>query len=38
MLTHRVVERQMDEAIRQIEALESVHGAVVRIRMETLSG
>jgi homoserine dehydrogenase len=38
MLTHRVVERQMDEAIRQIEALESVQGAVVRIRMETLSG
>ncbi|MCG6895995.1 MAG: homoserine dehydrogenase [Thiocapsa sp.] len=38
MLTHRVIERQMNEAIARIEALESVQGAVTRIRMETLSG
>lgn len=38
MLTHRVVERQMNEAIARIEALDSVPGEVTRIRMETLSG
>jgi homoserine dehydrogenase len=38
MLTHRVVEAQMDRAIRAIEALDSVGGAVVRIRMEHLDG
>ncbi len=37
MLTHRVLEGRMDRAIEQIEALESVHGSVVRIRMEHLS-
>ncbi|NEV60911.1 homoserine dehydrogenase [Thiorhodococcus minor] len=38
MLTHRVVEGQMNQAIAQIEALDSVTEPVVRIRMETLSG
>lgn len=38
MLTHRVIEGQMNTAIARIEALDSVQGAVVRIRMESLSG
>ncbi|AFL72096.1 homoserine dehydrogenase [Thiocystis violascens] len=38
MLTHRVIEGRMNEAIARIEALESVQGAVMRIRMESLSG
>ncbi|MBK1720656.1 homoserine dehydrogenase [Thiocystis violacea] len=38
MLTHRVVEGHMNQAIAQIEALDSVIEPVVRIRMETLSG
>ena len=37
MLTHRVLEGKMNRAIEQIEALESVHGSVVRIRMEHLA-
>ncbi len=37
MLTHRVVERQMNMAIKQIEALSSVAGQVVRIRVEHLA-
>ncbi|MBI1195820.1 MAG: homoserine dehydrogenase [Gammaproteobacteria bacterium] len=37
MLTHRVREAQMDEAIRRIEALESIRGHVTRIRIETLN-
>ncbi len=37
MLTHRVRERQMNEAIARIEALEPVHGRVTRIRLEYLS-
>lgn len=36
MLTHRIYEKQMNAAIAQIEALESIHGEVVRIRLETL--
>ena len=36
MLTHRVLEQKMNEAIRQIEALAVISGAVTRIRMETL--
>ena len=36
MLTHRVKEGRMNEAIEQIEALESVAGKVVRIRVEHL--
>ena len=38
MLTHRVLERQMNEAIARIEALDSVKGEVVRVRMENLAG
>ncbi len=38
MLTHRVIEGRMNEAIARIEALESVQGPVMRIRMESLSG
>ena len=37
MLTHRVIEKQMNEAIREIESLDSVVGAVMRIRVEQLS-
>ncbi len=38
MLTHRVLEGRMNQAIARIEALESVAGRVVRIRMEMLAG
>ena len=38
MLTHRVEERCMNQAIAEIEALECVSGAVMRIRLEPLSG
>ena len=37
MLTHKVVEGQMNQAISAIEALDAINGAVVRIRMEQLS-
>ena len=36
MLTHRTVERNANVAIRMIEALPVVNGAVTRIRMESL--
>ena len=36
MLTHRVLERAMNGAIRRIEALDSIAGGVKRIRMETM--
>ena len=36
MLTHRVLEKSMNQAIGQIEKLKSIHGAVTRIRMESL--
>ena len=36
MLTQRVQERNMNEAIRQIEALDTIAGEVRRIRVETL--
>ncbi|EGV52381.1 homoserine dehydrogenase [Candidatus Endoriftia persephone] len=36
MLSHRVVEGQMNQAIAQIEALDSVSGQVMRIRVEQL--
>ncbi len=36
MLTHRVVERRMNQAIERIEALPTVEGRVTRIRMEPL--
>jgi len=38
MLTHEVLERQMNQAIDRIEALVSVTGPVMRIRMEQLEG
>ena len=37
MLTHRVIEKQMNEAINEIESLDSVVGEVMRIRVEQLS-
>ena len=37
MLTHRVEERSMNEAIAAIESLPVIHGEVTRIRMETLN-
>ncbi len=36
MLTHRVSEAKMNEAIMQIEALDSITAAVTRIRLEAL--
>jgi len=36
MLTHRVLEGQMDQAIGVIEALGSISGGIMRIRLETL--
>jgi len=38
MLTRRVREGRMNDALAQIEALETVQGSVVRIRLETLAG
>jgi homoserine dehydrogenase len=38
MLSHRVREGRMNEAIARIEALDAVKGQVVRIRMEHLAG
>ena len=38
MLSHRVVEGQMNRAIERIEALDSVSSRVVRIRLEQLGG
>jgi len=37
LLTHVVQERQMNAAIGQIEALESIHGDIMRIRLEHLN-
>jgi len=37
MLTHRVREGQMNEAIDRIEALDSISGPIIRIRVEHLS-
>ncbi len=36
MLTHKVFERQMNQAIQKIEALSSTNGEITRIRMEQL--
>jgi homoserine dehydrogenase len=36
MLTHRILEWQMNSAIAQIEALDSIVGKVIRIRLEHL--
>ncbi len=38
MLTHSVLEKQMNAAIQKIEALDSINGEVTRIRMEQLDG
>jgi homoserine dehydrogenase len=38
MLSHRVREGLMDQAIGRIEALDAVKGEVVRIRVEHLAG
>ncbi len=38
MLTHQVVEGEMNSAIEKIEALDSIVGRVTRIRMEHLEG
>lgn len=37
LLTHRVVEQKIDEAIQAMESLEGVAGSVVRIRVEQLN-
>ena len=37
MLTHQVLEKQMNAAIERIEALDSIRGSVTRIRMEHLA-
>ena len=37
MLTHQVQEKQMNQAIAEIESLETIDGQVKRIRMETLN-
>ena len=36
IITHDTVEKAMNEAIQEIEALDCVHGAVHRIRLEML--
>lgn len=37
ILTHQTIEKNMDAAITQIEALPSTEGKLIKIRMETLS-
>ena len=37
MLTHRVLEKNMNDAIARIEALESINGKIMRIRLEHLN-
>ncbi|MCC7328102.1 MAG: homoserine dehydrogenase [Burkholderiales bacterium] len=37
LLTHRTVEKRIDDAIANIEALPTVRGTIVRIRMEELN-
>ena len=37
ILTHRMLEEKMDEAIKQIEALDSITDKVCRIRLESLA-
>jgi homoserine dehydrogenase len=36
LLTHKVLERELDAAIAQIEALATINRPVKRIRLETL--
>jgi homoserine dehydrogenase len=38
MLTHRVQESQLNQAISEIEALPAISGPVIRIRLENLAG
>ena len=38
MLTHKVLEKNMNDAIAQIEALDNIHDKVMRIRVESLKG
>ena len=37
MLTHRVLEKNMNDAIARIEALDSINGKIMRIRLEHLN-
>ena len=37
LLTHRTVEKNVDDAIAKIEALPTVRGKIVRIRLEELA-
>ena len=37
LLTHKTVERNIDDAIAKIEALPTVRGKIVRIRLEELN-
>jgi homoserine dehydrogenase len=37
MLTHNVIEGSMNQAIQQIESLDTIRGEVTKIRMEQLS-
>lgn len=38
ILTHRVIEKQVNAAIKAIETLSAVQGSVVKLRMESLNG
>jgi homoserine dehydrogenase len=38
MLTQKVLEGQMNQAISKIESLDSINGSITRIRMEQLEG
>jgi len=38
MLTQKVLERQMNQAISKIESMDSINGEITRIRMEQLEG
>jgi len=38
LLTHKVVEKQVNQAIQAIEQLDGITGKVMRIRLETLEG
>jgi homoserine dehydrogenase len=38
MMTHRVVEKRLNDALAEIEQLESVTGQIMRIRVERLDG
>jgi homoserine dehydrogenase len=38
ILTHRTIEKHINQAIEKIEALDTIFGAVTRIRLEELNG